>query len=114
MYATQIQEADGYRYDIPRGKFRKEISPVTMEEPKEKSDHGTLTTLKKPWNPLPDESSLSPEPEQKIIRDTTSCADRIQVFLEWTLDPVPPEPEQKIIRDATSRAARIQAFLEWT
>ena len=82
MYAIQIQEADGYRYDIPTGKFRKEISPV-MEEPKEKSDHGTLTTLKKQLNPLPDESSLSLEQKQKIIRDATSSADHTQVFLDW-------------------------------
>jgi dephospho-CoA kinase len=34
----------------------------------------TLTTLKNQLNPLPDESSLSPEQKQKIIRDATSIA----------------------------------------
>jgi hypothetical protein len=34
----------------------------------------TLTTLKKQLNPLPDESGLSPERKQKIIRDATSIA----------------------------------------
>ncbi|HYQ92412.1 MAG TPA: hypothetical protein VES89_10155, partial [Candidatus Competibacteraceae bacterium] len=37
-----------------------------------------LTTLKKQLNPLPDESGLSPEKKQKIIRDATSIAGHTQ------------------------------------
>ena len=40
----------------------------------------TLTTLKKQLNPLPNESGLSPEQKQKIIRDATSIAGHTQPY----------------------------------